>query len=480
LRKFFSRVTSGSPRIRSLLIFLYHTYLFEIRARIGRKKIGLNAERGIVDFREFAGKQKVQKLFGRPKDVDSIEQLKKWLDATNVAYVEGGWTIYVQQPEKLLSSCNSLVYPKNFGLKILKDFKGTEHAKYTPNESKPTPGASGVRSRTPNLTELLRIGSVSHSYGIGPRIFDLIDIEFGGACCSAFVVENIRTNCSQISLDEYESFLETIDETLERGVIKLAHGDRKHSSDFKPYDCNGNLIKSDTGELYYVDFQSFVFENELLYLTEWMDRFSDDVLFGPARFGKKTYSYQLVPGVGEGKRSTLERFSVLDVLFRDAGVEISGKLTFDIGCNTGLMSYYGLTRGAKWAFGWDRSMVITAANDLMAVLGATRWTGFAKNITEDTNFTSDLADLNHTATDAVLFYLAVSDHIGFPRGLKDLPWTYLVYEGHNNQTLEESILKIHGSTWGVLEVQSSTLIEDGDSLQRPLILLKRNDFDKSN
>nr|MBC8367931.1 hypothetical protein [bacterium] len=129
---------------------------------------------------------------------------------------------------------------------------------------------------------------------------------------------------------------------------------------------------------------------------------------------------------------------------------------------------------AGYAYGWDLPEVAMGGELILQLLGAGRVNLMGAQITDRHNF---LADLPHTPNgngDNLCLFLAAWQHVGIPRGVGELPWKWLIYEGHqddDSETTREVLGKICHD-WGC-EVLESTTVRDGLSDPRPLVLLAR-------
>ena len=67
--------------------------------------------------------------------------------------------------------------------------------------------------------------------------------------------------------------------------------------------------------------------------------------------------------------------------------------------------------------------------------------------------------------------MSIENHIGFPTWLNELSIALMLYEGHQNESVDEITDKI--KRWSPhAEILDSTMMQDGDSLPRPILLAK--------
>ncbi|MCI0591336.1 MAG: hypothetical protein L0Y67_07025, partial [Gammaproteobacteria bacterium] len=237
---------------------------------------------------------------------------------------------------------------------------------------------------------------------------------------------------------------------LARGELRTPHGSIDSALDFSPPDCNGNLIiDRSTGRPFYVDFQAFELANEVQLFSEIAAREKNTLHFGGTRFfrGGGNYLYQSIPGLTVGKRDVTHRWREFEAMFKVARLSLAGRTIYDIGCNTGLMLYNALSSGALWGFGWDTAQVIDGSRRILLALGATRFTLIPGAIGLETNFACAIPDHLMEPRHGVLFYLAISDHIGFPNGIASLPWQYMLYEGHSGQSIAGESVRLVSVPW---------------------------------
>ncbi|MDH5299564.1 MAG: hypothetical protein OEV91_11140, partial [Desulfobulbaceae bacterium] len=312
------KITKQAPVVHRFLVSLYHVAILEIWprlrriAQLGRGKS--SAPRELTSFLSLQATRVLHLALPTPaKNSDLIAALRQ----ANIPFAEGGWTIYLPPSTKLAQKMPGLAkYPVGSGVKILRHLLPPGAASYTPNHLRPIPGAAHVRGRTPTPQELLRIAGKLAGDGIGPFVHDLVELIIGETRATAFIMEHVFSD-SKISETEHAAFIAKLDAILAQGVIGIAHGDYRFSTDFRAPDCNGNLLKGRDGRTLYVDFQSFNYRDEKAAFLMWAQHQAPNVLFGPRRMGKNAeYLYQMVPGVGDAKRETMVRWELLDALLQ--------------------------------------------------------------------------------------------------------------------------------------------------------------------
>jgi hypothetical protein len=159
------------------------------------------------------------------------------------------------------------------------------------------------------------------------------------------------------------------------------------------------------------------------------------------------FLYQEIPSLDSpAKRSPRARLQAWDPLLQRAHVSIEGKVIFDIGCNLGLMGAEYLRRNARWVHGWDQPEVVKAAHKVLLSVGCTRFSLTGGRLHQETDLFPQLPDHLKTLNreDAVLSYLSVREHVGWLAGLSQLPWRYMLYEGHpDDRQIETYIAELN-------------------------------------
>lgn len=391
-----------------------------------------------------------------------------------VPLAEGGWTYYLPPSPQRDALIPDLAgrYPVPVGLKLLKDLRGPDAAQYTPHDLNPAPGAGLLRALTPDPRTLLRVGAALHAEGLGPAVYDLVELDVGRPL-TAYVVEHL-TGGSATAAD-HTQYMARQQAVLARGELQTAVPSVRAALDFASPDCNGNLVRDGDGTPRFVDFQSFRFGDELARVTRLAETASPTTHFGAGRLHRgKRYLYQTLPGAGAGKRDTSRRFDLYANLLQQSNVTLADQLAFDIGCNTGLMLYEALARGARWGVGFDRPAVAAAAAQLLPALGATRTTVRGLDIAPSSDFAGMLPAHVRAAPPGVLLFLAVSDHIGFPDGVAALPWHTMLYEGHADQDVPMARERMRGVPWlANAEVRATGMVREADSPARPILVVHR-------
>lgn len=428
-------------------------------------------------FSEFISKQKILEYPLSTDNLETADDFRKWLEKNRLQYSEGGWTFYLPPQENLHKFFRFLPdsYPADSGLKILKDFRPPDKARYTNRRLRHAPGAHLKRLLSHSPISLVRVANYLYAHNLGIRVYDLVVLKGKEKFLTCYVVRNIHG--PDVQQEDYDSFIRELNPLLELGEIATIHERTDIMWDFKPPDCSGNLIMSEElGMPLYVDFQGFLLMNENTILDNIVHTVKDRVHFGRVRFyrrGKK-YLYQSIPGLAIGKRDIETRWRFFLEMMEQCHCSFENRVVYDIGCNTGLILYNALSEGAQWGVGWDLPDVVSSSEQILLALGATRFDLFGHVINENTDFVSQIPERYKKRKNGFLFFLAVSNHIGFPEGIGELPWEYMFYEGHAKQTYETALECFRSVSWlKNAEILSYRCFADGDTPERVVILLRR-------
>jgi SAM-dependent methyltransferase len=307
------------------------------------------------------------------------------------------------------------------------------------------------------------------------RLFDLVDIRCGPAPWTAYIVEHI--DGGEPSLEECEAGIEAIRRLEKRGLLRVILPEGFKDPELSCPSCGGNALATRDGAFKYIDFQNFRLINYDRFLKGLVHMATKDSHFGDCsivRGGR--YLYQAIPSVNvTSKRDTQLRIANLRELMDYAGVSVVERLVLDIGCNIGAMMAEYLKSGAKWCIGWDKAHVAVHTNQVLLALGCTRFSVLAGDLHPERPIYADIPDfLRASLPGCVISYLAVRGHLGWIDALQRIPWAFMIYEGHEGESLEDfnrHVVELNALVpVRIAEVRSYT---DGDSSARLIALLMR-------
>lgn len=403
---------------------------------------------------------------------DVVEVLR----SSGLTWDEGKHTYYLPPQEGLSDVLGSWVerYPPDAGFKLVRRLGGVGSNPYLIDAER-----RRVHTRiVGGIADLHRSAASLYAVGLGPRPFDVVDLELSGGTAACHVVEHVSGRPT--TEREHASFILSLRAALGGelvGAVKPASPNALTTPDLAPPDCGGNLIRSENGRLLYIDPQPFVLLDARRIVDRISSHASTTLHFGGTRRhrGGGAYPYQSVPGIRGGKRDTARRWRAIDHLLATSGSTVRDRVVLDLGCNAGMMLGAALASGARWGLGWDRPEVADVADRIQVLLGNTRTAFVGAELDQDHPYGEDVPTWIEPQLDGcVVLFLSVWRHVGIPRALADLPWRAAVVEGHQEDTEGRfgQVLAEAGRRWGA-EVAVHGRIRDGDSAARPMAVLTR-------
>ncbi len=407
--------------------------------------------------------------------VKNHDELQAYLRSRGVKYMAGGHTVYLP-PDSWSQTAFAAIqkfYPPTAGLKIIKNPGGVNDSNYVHTSHHRT---SKLHQKiTYHHGHLSLVSNTLYAQGIGPRLYDLVELQLGDQIWTANVIEHIEGRTPTHA--ETEAGLDRIRELEAQRTIRVTIPDGYNDEDFLPPDCNKNAIVGLDGKWKYVDYQNFLLVDYENYLKKVALESTDDSHFGDKSLLRGSrYLYQSVPGVAvPGKRNPEERMETLTRMMERAGVTVKDRLVLDVGCNVGMMMAQYLKQGAMWCHGWDLENVTPRTEKLLQAIGCTRFSVAGGDIVQHPRPEDDLPQFLHSHLNGcAISYLAVHNWIGWVGMLGRLPWSFLIFEGHENDTDEHNrksfdILR----KMARFEVAEYGQAQDGDSESRAIAILVR-------
>ncbi|HYL99516.1 MAG TPA: hypothetical protein VEZ90_11220 [Blastocatellia bacterium] len=188
------------------------------------------------------------------------------------------------------------------------------------------------------------------------------------------------------------------------------------------------------------------------------------------------YLYQRVPGVPlPARRDCARRLDAIESLMKAAGVSIKGRLVLDVGMNMGMMMAQYLARGAAWCHGWDLATLSEHAERLLLSLGCTSFSITGCDLSKMHDIESDVPSfVKPMIGGCVISYLAVRGPLGWLDSLARIPWSFMIYEGHEEET-ERDLERFVSEFNEMVPVRIAAVgqVQDGDSEPRTLAILTR-------
>lgn len=407
--------------------------------------------------------------------ITTADALVAHLGSVGASYGEGSHAIYLPPESVQLTAFKSLTedYPSDAGLKILKNPGGVDETGYLLGRAK---GDSRIQvGMVHSHKHLSLVANLLHVNSIGPRLYDLVNLKCGDQMWTTYVVQDVGS--MKPTIDQCEAGIRTLRKLDAEGVIRVILPEGFDDEEFECPGCGNNALVNKHGQFTYIDFQNFLLGDYETFLTNLATEAAEQTHFGDSavlRGGR--YLYQSVPGVKlPAKRSVANRMKTLSRLLEEAGVSVAERLVLDVGCNIGMMMSEYLKLGAKWCHGWDRALTTPHTERMLLALGCTRFSTTGTDITASRELADDLPKHTTASLDGcVISYLAVRGHLGWLDSLKEIPWSFMIYEGHEGETEKdfETYLDELRSLTNVELGPTSTYV-DGDSEERTVAILLR-------
>lgn len=443
---------------------------FRVARRIGFKNLFDKAIGAPASWQEVLPVQSARRISIPGLELANLDLFLDELKQKELAFSSGGHAIYLppQTIENTAFRVISNYYPANTGLKVVKHPGGLAESVYVYTRE----GESLLHLRMiHNLRHLTLVANLLYVNGVGPRLHDLVELDCDGHLWTAFVTEHVGDPVT--SMDDCENGIKIIRELEQRGLVTviLPFDD----AEFHCPDCSGNAFMTRDGKFRYIDFQNF----SLTGYGEYLKKVALDAAEA-SHFGDKSilrggrYLYQSVPGVHlPAKRNVEVRMQTLTRLMDEAGVSVLNRLVLDVGCNVGMMMAQYLKLGALWCHGWDQEVVVPHTERLLYALGCTRFSTSGGVIAKSIRLQDALAPHVKPHLDGcVISYLAVRGHLDWLNALAEIPWAFMIYEGHEGETTEQSLQYLQAFKQSVpFHIAAQDEYADGDSEPRTVAIL---------
>jgi hypothetical protein len=263
----------------------------------------------------------------------------------------------------------------------------------------------------------------------------------------------------------------------DQGIVKVILPEGFDDPEFECPTCGNNALVDSAGQFRYIDFQNFLLGDYENFLTRLATEAGEQTHFGDTallRGGR--YLYQSVPGVSlPAKRDVGNRMKTLVRLFREANVTVADRVVLDVGCNIGMMMAQYLKLGAKWCHGWDRATTTLHTERMLLALGCTRFSTTPGDITPTQPMMTDVPEhVARSLAGCAISYLAIRGHVNWLEGLRDIPWSFMIYEGHEGETYKDfEFYLTELRTIANFELGPVATYVDGDSEERTVAILLR-------
>jgi hypothetical protein len=403
----------------------------------------------------------------------SVDALAAGLKETGLPVGTGHHTVYLPPRSLAASRLNALaeLYPPDAGLKLLRLPGPADGSGYLFGT-----GHSAIQHEvTHDRRELTLVANLLHVRGIGPRLYDLVELETPQGVWTGYVVQHSGSGVP--TSEACESLLARIRALETAGAIRMSTPGGFAHIDFAPPACNGNAVADEASGAYYVDFQNFLLRHYAHTVEQAAVAAAESTHYGDEsllRGGR--YLYQSVPGIAlAAKRNINARIWQFEALLRSAGTSLDRRIVLDFGCNVGMMMGQYLRLGAGWCHGWDLPTVAPHAEELLYLTGCTRFSTSGVSLERGSRPEDTLPSfLVRRLQGCVISYLAVRRHLGWHDTLGRLPWSHLLYEGHEQETLDSIDRHVGAlSRLAPVRVAARAMVDDGDSTARPIAVIAR-------
>ncbi len=337
---------------------------------------------------------------------------------------EGGHTIYVPPQPALAQLFRDIVcfYPDDAGFKILKDFNTVDKASYIAPVKRREISYT-ERVLTSSIPDIVDAANVMYLYGIGPCLYDVMEIHTGTATMTCFVVQHVSGQ--NPTPRAYSRFIQSLKSLIAHNVIALIPpGGLKHI-DFVSPQCNRNLIETcDTRRPIYIDFQPFIVRDKSVIAAAMLSSFLEPSLRGREGLEKRGNPSKMWRAHAAG---IAKSWSEVKETLAQGGLSVSGRLVLHVGCQNGGILGCALSEGALWGLGWDKDGVVVKAARLRRILGNTRFNLYASGLSESSSIVSDVPErLRPWLGESIVICSVDSLDVLPPSELRSLPWKALV------------------------------------------------------
>jgi hypothetical protein len=392
-----------------------------------------------TDWRQALPVQRPRRIRLPEPNVGSAANLTEYLTSLGVEYSECDDRVYITPSDAIGGFLGKMLgdYPGNSALLICKQ----------------TTEANKDGRHQVLVANLLFVN------GAGPRIYDAVELELGGVVLAAYVLDHTEAHSQSIAAA-------SLSELKRKGFIEES---RRHDIE------NGDKVSEERSD--YCALHDFCIADYQSFLTEVASRAAEASHWGDKSLLRGwRYLYQSVPGLQmAGRRSTNTRVLAIKRLLESAGASIEGRLVLDVGCNIGMMMAQYLKLGARWCHGWDQAHITPHSERLLLALGCTSFSISGGDLDNSKLIERDVPEFVSSGLEGcVISYLAVRGPLGWLNSLGTIPWSYLIYEGHEDET-EEDFKRHMGQLRRIAEfrIAATNVYSDGDCDDRRLAVLVR-------
>jgi hypothetical protein len=395
-----------------------------------------------------------------------FDDLANYLDSSGLAYYNAGHTFYLPPDSARESPFGEMMrsYPDGAGLKITK----------TPGDANKSYLFGGVRNRrisvmynrlTYNRRHLVLVANLLYNEGIGPRLYDLAQMECGGQVWTAYIVEHISGRMPTVP--ECEAGINKIRALETEGLLKVTLSEGYKDEDLRCPDCNNNAFVANTGRFLYVDFQSFNLVDYDRYLGEIATRSTG---VGSAGDGLTHPRHTTVVASADDGR----RIAALSRLMHGQQISVENRLVLQVGGKSEGLVAHCLKGAAGWCHAWEPKELAESSQQSLLALGCTRFSITPLGRDDSPSLDGDLPSFLKPLLDGCVLFVS-ADYASEPllTTLRTIPWSLLVCELDGSP---ETILGGHlGSPGRTEEVAMGSVCsyQDGHGRRQDLTIFRR-------
>jgi hypothetical protein len=444
---------------------------YKTARRIGFRRVFERALGRIAPWQEALPLQAPRRVVIDNDQLRRSASVAAYLSSLGVPHRTGGHALYLPPSSLARTAFGTLSagYPPNAGVKIVAG--GIDDSTYT---NVITKGDSRLQLRLiHHHRHLTLVANLLYSHGLGPRLYDLVELQSGERLWTAYVIEHIRGGIP--SLSQCEAGIQKLRQLDSQNIIKVLPPDGFDDEEFECPACCNNALSNEGGEFKYIDFQNFFLGNYQSYLSSIaiavIEASHEDDLNSSRSIDKMT------PAMARpGSIAVNERIAVINQLMESCGVSVKDRVVLDVGCQTGLLMAQYLRFGARWCHGWGQSSVIPHTERLLLALGCTRFSMTAKDRTQLPSLPDDLPSfLEPAIDDCVISYQAARERFSCLQAVMSSPWSFIIYEGKRGETrqdLQERVEQLNALT--ALKVGAIAEYTAGDLGPRTAAVLINN------
>ena len=181
------------------------------------------------------------------------------------SYREGSHAVYLSPQSLKGTAFQSLVenYPPDAGLKLVKKPGGLDESGYILGRAK---GDSKIQlGMVHGHRHLSLVANFLCASGIGPRLYDLVNLKCNKQLWTAYVIQDVGNNSPSDA--QCKAGIKGLRELHGEGIIKVILPEGFDDPEFECPACGNNALVDGAGQFRYIDFQNFLLGDYESFLT---------------------------------------------------------------------------------------------------------------------------------------------------------------------------------------------------------------------